>query len=295
MTRPWKRWIDRAAKLRHHPTPGRFLLSRLLWAARVSHLFTIELPEGLRLRFYPSSISAALFVSAGARSEDAEFLRLVLHPGDTYLDCGANVGHLAVIARALVGSGGAVTAIEPNPRISSYCRGNLALNGFTDVDVLNLALGESPGTIRISDRRDDDQNRVGEGSDEVSMRPLDEVVTATQVSLLKLDVEGFELQVLRGAPATLARTNIVYCELSRANSARFGYQPEQTEDLLLAAGFLLARRTEAGWKVGRRRIFDTLINEQGPRTGFNVVAIRPTVMPMFEARVAAHGQRVITI
>ncbi len=288
----WKRWATRANKLRNHPRPGRFLLSRLLWSAGVSERFTFELPDDIRLRFYPSSISAALFVSADARDDDVEFLRLVLRPGDTYLDCGANIGHLAVVARRLVGDRGLVTAIEANPRIFSYCRGNLDLNGFMDVLAINVALGEERGTAWITDRRDDDQNHLADGGGTaVPMRTLDEVVGGGPITLLKLDVEGFELQVLRGARETLARTSIVHCELSRGNSARFGYQPGEAEDLLLEAGFLLAHRTAAGWNIGTHRLFETLRDEDRPSTGYNLVAIKPVALPTFEARAA--GERII--
>ncbi len=279
-----QRWRARAHKLRTHPRRLRFLASRMLWQSGLSTWFTVPLPDGLRLRFYPSSISAALWVSPEERSEDADVLRAVLRPGDRYVDCGANVGHLAVIARSIVGATGSVIAIEANPRIFGYCVGNLKLNGFGDVTTLNFALGESRGTIGISDRRDDDQNRVGDGSESshvVEMRPLDELVPAGPVTLLKIDVEGYERQVLQGATATLATTDFVYCELSESNCARFGTHPRDVEDLLLSAGFVFARRRAAGWEIVRDHVYGASAE---PSTGFNVLAINANKLDELRAR-----------
>jgi len=287
----WERWRRRAAKLRSHPQRARFLASRALWLAGVSSWFTVDLPDGLRVRFYPSSVSAALWVSPDARNDDAAFLDTVLRPGDTYLDCGANIGHLAIVARSIVGREGVVTAIEPNPRIFEYCVDNLRLNGFADVLALNTALGETRGAVCISDRRDDDQNRVGDAGTLVPLRPLDDIVGATPVTLLKLDVEGYELQVLKGAARTLAITSVVYCELSEPNSARFGYHPREVEDLLLSHGFVFARADGAAWNIVRHRLYETV--EHMPRTGFNLVAVRVGALDDFAARLAARGQRII--
>jgi len=260
------------------------VMSRVLWHTRVSELFTSDLGDNLRVRFYPSSLSAALWISRDARNDDVDFLRLVLRPGDTYVDCGANIGHLAIVARAIVGAGGKVTAFEANPRIYRYCVGNLALNGFSDVTTANVALGETRGSITISDRRSDDQNRVGEGDAVVPMHPLDELVPAGHVTLLKIDVEGFELFVLRGGKQLLARTDVVYCELSAGNSARFGYHPTDAEAVLRDAGFVFARQLDERWVLAPEGVFSTLSARDMPGTGYNLVAIRREALAMLEAR-----------
>jgi FkbM family methyltransferase len=252
----------------------RFVASRLLWQARLSSLFTINLSDGLRVRFYPSSISAALWVSPDERTEDASLLRRVLRPGERYIDCGANVGHLALVARSAVGPSGEVIAIEANPRIYRYCVGNLKLNGFSDVRAIHAALGESRGTVRISERRDDDQNRISDHGSEVSLHRLDELVEPKPTALLKLDVEGYELQVLRGATHTLAVVDMVYCELSASNCARFGGHPSDVEDLLLEAGFVFGRRSGTEWDFVHARVYETLLQSELPRTGYNLLAVK---------------------
>jgi FkbM family methyltransferase len=289
----WKRWRARANKLRTHPEPIRFLVSRVLWHTGVSERFSIALPHGLRMRFYPSSMSAALWVSPHARNDDAEFLGLVLAEGDTYLDCGANIGHLAIVARALIGATGAAIAIEANPRIYRYCIGNLELNGFTDVVTHNIALGAEAGSIRISDRRDDDQNHVGDDGVVVEMRPLDAVVGAQPVTLLKIDVEGYEVNVLRGAANTLTRTAMIYCELSPTNASRFGTTPREIESLLLGAGFVFAQRDGLTWTISHRPVFPETANTL-PNTGYNLVGIKADAIELFTSRVARRGHHVVT-
>jgi FkbM family methyltransferase len=282
----WATWRRRALRAASHPRPLRFLASRVLWLSGASRLLTIELADGARVRFYPSSVSAALWVSPGERDDDVEFLRRVLRPGDTYVDCGANIGHLAIVARAIVGASGSVTAIEANPRVFGYCVGNLALNGFSDVLALNVALGRTRGTARIEDRRDDDQGRIGDRGDLVPMRRLDDVVGDGPVDLLKLDVEGYELDVLRGATRVLAATRVVYCELSATNCARFGHAPRDVEELLAASGFVFVRRTGERWTIAREPVFATLAADELPATGYNLVAVKPEHADVIVERLA---------
>ena len=288
-----QRWRQRANKLWSHPKPLRFLASRVLWQARISQLLTMRLADGIRLRFYPSSISAALWVEQGARDEDANFLKLVLRPGDHYIDCGANIGHLAVVARNIVGPSGSAIAIEPNPRIYQYCVGNLELNAFRDVHALNIALGEEDGTVTISDQRADDQNRVGEGKIVVPMRRLDDVSGAGRIALLKIDVEGYELQALRGARQTLERTLVVYCELSASNAHRFGYTPGDIEQLLLDSGFVLAHARDNEWVLAERGVYNTRTSRDEPRTGYNLIAIKQSALSEIRTRLELRGHRLV--
>lgn len=237
------RFFERLDILRKHPAPLRFLVSRILMVAGCSQFFTI-CRTGYRLRFFPSALSAALWINPRERSGEEKFLRSNLRPGDTAIDVGANVGNIALALAAAVGPSGKVLAIEPHPRIFSYLKGNAAYNRFSQLDVLNCALGAERSTIFMKDRRDDDQNAVSahpgaSAAIEIPLQRLDDVAPPGDIALLKVDVEGYEYFVFSGAAATLRRTRMVYFEYVPCLANRFGKDAEEPWKPVLDAGLQL--------------------------------------------------------
>ncbi|MGB5695999.1 MAG: FkbM family methyltransferase [Polyangiales bacterium] len=285
------KWTYRWKKLREHPRPVRFVLSRLLWRTGLSPFFVLEMPHGFRIRFYPSSISAALWSDPESRSADEDFVWAVLRAGDRYIDAGANIGQLALAASNRVGRGGEVIAIEAHPEIFRFLEGNAELNHTTNLTTLHCALGAGPGEVALTTRRSDDQNYISDGGTvRVQMRTLDELVAPRPTRLLKLDVEGYELPVLQGATAVLDHTEIVYCELSTGNCRRFGYAPREVEQLLLGKGFVFVRTGDAGKPaIVTSEYFSSLPDESLPATGYNLVAVRPSVAQEVLQMLSAEG------
>ena len=272
------KWTKRLDKLRNHPRPLRLLAGRGLWALGLSQFFVCEMPRGFRVRFYPSSISAALWSDPGSRSEDEDLVWALLRSGDRYIDAGANIGQLALAASKRVGPSGEVVAVEAHPEIYGFLRGNLELNRATNVTAVGCALGERRGAVSFTSRRSDDQNYITQGKGiDVELRPLDDLVGTAPTRLLKLDVEGYELAVLRGATQTLSATEVVYCELSASNCERFGYAPSEVEQLLLDAGFVFIRTDGERPMVTSSAYYASLPAELIPASGYNLLAARPGV------------------
>lgn len=227
---------------------GRYLVARLLAATGLSRLFRIRRRDFV-LRFYPSSMSIALWTDPAGRLDDEDFLRGYLRGGDTVVDVGANIGSLTLQAARCVGPGGRVIAVEPHPRTFGYLLGNLKLNGVANVEPFNVALGDTEGVVTLSSDRQDDQNAVVAGGSDLSVRvcPLDALVPPTaHVALLKIDVEGYERFVLAGANETLARTDCIYFESFETAFARFGYSTSDLLRALAVAGFQTFRLDERG-------------------------------------------------
>ena len=226
--------------LRAQNHPLKFLISRLLMRTGLSTLMFIP-QGGFRLRFFPSSLSASLWIDPEDRKDDVAFLDDYLREGDNVVDVGANIGSLSIASALRVGRG-QVLALEPHPRIFGYLQGNLALNGVSNVTPVNMALGDAIGELWFSDERSDDQNSVaqeGEGI-RVPVTTLDKAASEFgRISLLKIDVEGFEVAVLSGAAEVLRRTECVYCESYESHFQKLGW----------TTGDLIQKFEEAGMQV----------------------------------------------
>jgi FkbM family methyltransferase len=174
---------------------------------------------GTRLRlFLGNDLSAQIYIAGCIDPNEFALLDRILAPGMTFVDAGAGEGAYTVFAAARVGAGGCVWAFEPGPREIGRLRANLELNGLP-ARVFPFALADTRGTARLTVAAAGRSgcNTLGaianpaiqvEGSVEVELRTLNEVVAEAppaRLDVLRVDVEGAELRLLRGARATLRR------------------------------------------------------------------------------------------
>jgi FkbM family methyltransferase len=169
-------------------------------------------------RFYvdenPALVKQALL--AGEPWEPYVIEEFVKHlsPGDTVLDIGAHIGSLTVPLAAQVGAEGRVFAFEPQKKIYRELVHNLALNGIRNVVPLRFALSSQAGVIEMDPiTAEDGRVRIGKGGDSVEARTIDSF-EFPDVSLIKIDVEGHTVDVLRGAAKTIdAFTPVIIVEV----------------------------------------------------------------------------------
>lgn len=220
----------------------RFVLSRIMQETGLCRLFKIR-RNGYDLWFYPTSLCALLWVDNRRRTEDEQFLELALERGDTFVDVGANIGTLSLKASRIV-IDGHVFSFEPHPKTFAHLQGNIALNRASNITAFNAGLAGKGGSLRFTNARSDDQNRVSEdGVLEVEMRTLDSY-NIGDVKVLKIDVEGFEKLVLEGASSTLERTAIVYYESWETHFQRYGYRSGDVIEMLNLLGFTVYRNAD---------------------------------------------------
>ncbi len=139
-----------------------------------------------------------------------EVMRRRLRPGDTFVDVGANSGWYTTLGAHQVGAAGRVYAVEASPVLADTLRAQVARNGFTNVEVLEAAASDAPGTLRVEPgpAQHTGLTRVradGAGS-EVRANTLPALVGAQALAsarLIKVDVEGAEYAVVRGLAGSL--------------------------------------------------------------------------------------------
>lgn len=175
--------------------------------------------------------------------------------GTTIVDVGANLGQHALEFAELTGPTGTVHAFEAQRLVYYQLCANIVLNGVGHVVAHQVALGAERGKVTMvaPDLRSSERINVGSayvgssGSPQevVDLRPLD-AYGLTNVSVLKIDVEGYEPYVLDGARATIAANRPVICvEIWDANLALHGFTAQDVFTRLDALGYRWSKLIDA--------------------------------------------------
>ena len=134
----------------------------------------------------------------------------VLRPGMAFVDVGANIGYFSVLASRRVGERGRVFAVEPDPYTVRLLEANLSRNGCANVSVLRMAAAAATGTVPFAVATEGRSgSSIRPGSTSLAAVPsarLDDVLGDEEVDVMKVDVEGAEPWVLRGAEAIIRRS-----------------------------------------------------------------------------------------
>jgi FkbM family methyltransferase len=163
---------------------------------------------------------------------EVALLQQMAVPGSVIVEAGANIGALTVPLARAAGPDGRVIAFEPQRVVHQTLCANVALNGLSHVDCRRAGVGAVAGTIRVpnvpADRPENfggvSLGRAGDasGTDSFDTVPLETVdgLALSSCRLLKVDVEGMELDVLRGAERTLRELRpLVYVENDRTENS----------------------------------------------------------------------------
>jgi FkbM family methyltransferase len=173
---------------------------------------------------------------------DMAYVLHVLRREDLFVDIGANVGSYTLLACRAVGAAGC--AFEPIPATYARLQENVRLNHLENsVTCLNVGIGRAPGTIKFTAGLDTMNHALADGESDpgaldVKVVTLDSVLKDRDPSLLKIDVEGYEMPVLEGASETLTKRSLhsVIMELN-GSGTRYSYEESKIVDLMHDYGF----------------------------------------------------------
>jgi FkbM family methyltransferase len=255
-----KKWFRSAVLFYLRYLPGNFLKYYLMFGVlghttpnirfknRDDLVFDLDLNDHVQKRIYCYHYFEKEYI---------RYIKNCLLPGDTAIDVGAHVGQYSLIAAKLVGSKGKVYSFEPNSITAECLRRNIKLNSFYNIKVIQKAVTSKMGKRIYYPSLD--KGNIGSGtlvcrqpvSDnsfnlsgnlEVDSISLDEYSANNgidQCRLLKIDVEGYEMEVLKGAEKLLERNPdiIIMCELSDENLSFMGIVSRDVIDYMSDLGF----------------------------------------------------------
>ena len=237
---------------------------------------TLYFPTWYVRMFFPSErkgFGKFIFAFRERYEPELGYLEKILLPGDVFIDAGANFGVYTLVASKLVGDTGKVLAFEPAAQSFATLQKNINLNNFSNVRSFQIALAQTRSKAWLNYGWDPMGNWLsadpscGNEGEEIQTEALDELIEQngiSRVAAIKIDVEGAEELVLRGAKGCLtSQSPIVIFEFNPSCATRIGLSPWGARDLLASLGYEFIVLDD--WAIST--------NPSSQPTYFNIIAI----------------------
>ena len=235
------------------------LMSRLFGLSFASREMTLTLEPGIRVSVEGFASQLGSYSDIFGERVYGQLPQFVAQPGQVIVDAGAHVGFYSLWQGARVGSTGRIYAFEPNPVVHALLVKNVGQNGLPWVKCIPRALFAQEQTLVMRVRpRGSSSTRVlysEPGRDvqtiEVQGTTLDAFVAhnrVTHIDILKLDVEGAEVDVVRGGlQRALSITDKIVMESHAVRSTRVRGRRtwEPVRDILVPLGFRMSLHDRA--------------------------------------------------
>ena len=223
---------------------GRYLRRRPFMLARADI-------HGMRFRFkVEDSVGRHIFKHGTYEAPSTRWLieNLVLAPGDVALDIGANIGWYSILLHKQASPGATIFAFEPDPLNFRLLSENLALNDAHQVQALERAIGETSARLKLHlyDAKNLGRHSllpINHGSSiDVQAISVDGFLKQRRlrperVRFVKMDVEGYELFVLRGMVTLLEHSPMILAEYSPQTMRKSGLDPASVLETFAKHGF----------------------------------------------------------
>lgn len=250
--------------------PSRLAAARLetAWGAIEGSASSIdvELVGGALLRLHGDSVLGGYICREGFEADEILFVERYLRRGDVFADVGANIGLFTVVAARRVGRQGRVFAFEPGRIARERLEANLMLNRCSNATVFDFALSDcrEQGTLSVPENGHDAFGSLASPivdfavvRETVETRTWDEaaanLLREPRVTMMKLDVEGWETRVLRGAASQLRgpEAPLLQVEFAEATARSAGTDCSELFDQLVDLGYTVCRLDPARMRLVR--------------------------------------------
>lgn len=204
--------------------------------------------HGVKMMIDPTidkGVELSLFETGTYEKGTIQLLEKYLIPGSSFLDIGANIGLMSVIASRCVGERGIVYSVEANPNTVSILQTNIELNNCKNIELIPVALSDEQGTALLFENWEVNRGGAslisqsdGQEAVEVKMERLDDLFDEnTTIHLVKIDVEGFEPQVISGGVKLFQKQLPIFIiEVSEKREKQVGPSPLEVMELVQTIG-----------------------------------------------------------
>lgn len=238
----YRLWRRLSPHDRHRSLSG----NRSVWRSIHPHGYQMRLSEDDWLERY------ALHAGHYYQDDLCELIRQTVRPGSCVVDVGANIGFITLCAARAVGTTGRVFAVEASARLVERLDEVLTRNRIGNTTVFNSAAGDFNGVASLDVHEHHGMSSVssraggavgdGGGGTRVRMARLDDLLDGRVGDgtplFVKIDVEGFELAVLRGMPKLLSRpSTTVFVEVGDPLASAYGAKTQDIFDLMASHGY----------------------------------------------------------
>jgi len=173
---------------------------------------------GFKMKIDPVAdiaVERSLFQVGSYEEGTLDVISKIIKEGDTFVDIGANIGLMSLFVAHLFNDKCNVIAFEPNPKTREILDFNVNLNNFRSIKVERFAIGSQNRTAKIYDRWDAGRGSASLIQPETISDSFDIIETSlddyfsfdTNIALIKIDIEGYELNALKGAIKILSSMN----------------------------------------------------------------------------------------
>jgi len=225
------------------PHPGRGILGKIAWWIYPKPI-VVKSREGffVKARLCDSEDIGLMSTTHEVHNDRHVFVSH-LREGMTVMDVGANLGLYSLLISRAVGPSGKVYAFEPVPEIFARLKEHIALNNATNVIPVPIALSDEKGTAKMFVKGGGSSlfRHVSDEFVDVQVERLDDFVEREgieRVDAIKIDAEGAELKVIRGADKTIRRYKpILMVEIQAATLQAAGTTPEELFETIVGYGY----------------------------------------------------------
>jgi FkbM family methyltransferase len=225
------------------PHPGRGILGKIAWWIYPQPI-VVKNRDGFFINVRLCNLDDIGYMSTIHEvHNDRHVFVSHLREGMTVMDVGANLGLYSLLISRAIGLSGKVYAFEPVPEIFARLKEHIALNNATNVIPVPVALSDEKGTAKMSVKGGLSSlfRRISDEFVEVQVERLDDFVEREKierVDAIKIDVEGAELKVIRGADKTIRRDKpILMAEFYSVTLQAAGTTPEELFETIVSYGY----------------------------------------------------------